>query len=73
MMDERGEAIEHFYRQRYVHFRDGIATITGSYETARDLVQEAFARILRKRRAFRGEGSLEAWVWKIAVRTAYEH
>ena len=72
-MDERGEAIEHLYRQRYVHFRDGVATITGSYETARDVVQEAFARALRKRRTFRGEGSLEAWVWKIAVRTAYEH
>ncbi len=71
-MDERGEAIEHLYRQRYVHFRDGVATITGSYETARDVVQEAFARALRKRRTFRGEGSLEAWVWKIAVRTARE-
>lgn len=72
-MDERGEAIELLYRQRYVHFRDGVATITGSYETARDVVQEAFARALRKRRSFRGEGSLEAWVWTIAVRTAQEH
>jgi RNA polymerase sigma-70 factor, ECF subfamily len=71
-MDERGEAIELLYRQRYVHFRDGVATITGNYETARDVVQETFARALRKRRSFRGEGSLEAWVWKIAVRTAHE-
>jgi RNA polymerase sigma-70 factor (ECF subfamily) len=72
-MDERGDAIELLYRQRYVHFRDGVATITGSYDTARDVVQETFARALRKRRSFRGEGSLEAWVWKIAVRTAQEH
>jgi RNA polymerase sigma-70 factor (ECF subfamily) len=71
-MDERGEAIELLYRERYVHFRDGVATIAGSYETARDVVQEAFARALRKRKSFRGEGSLEAWVWKIAVRTARE-
>ena len=71
-MDERGEAIELLYRERYVHFRDGVAAITGSYDTARDVVQEAFARALRKRKSFRGEGSLEAWVWKIAVRTACE-
>lgn len=72
-MDERANALELLYRQRYSHFRDGVATITGSYESARDVVQEAFARALRKRRSFRGEGSLEAWVWKIAVRAAHEH
>lgn len=72
-MDERAEAIEELYRQRYGRFRDGVATITGDRESARDVVQEAFARALRKRRSFRGEGSLEAWVWRIALRTAREH
>jgi RNA polymerase sigma-70 factor (ECF subfamily) len=72
-VDKRAQAIEELYRQRYVRFRDGVATITGSYDSARDVVQEAFARALRKRRFFRGEGSLEAWVWKIALRTAREH
>lgn len=72
-MDERAEAIEALYRARYGRFRDGVATITGDRETARDVVQEAFARALRKRRNFRGEGSLEAWVWRIALRTAREH
>jgi RNA polymerase sigma-70 factor (ECF subfamily) len=69
-VDERAQAIELLYRQRYERFRDGVATITGSYDTARDAVQEAFAKALRHRRTFRGEGSLEAWVWKIAIRTA---
>jgi RNA polymerase sigma-70 factor (ECF subfamily) len=72
-VDERAEAIEELYRQRYGRFRDGVATITGDCESARDVVQEAFARALRKRRSFRGEGSLEAWVWRIALRTAREH
>jgi RNA polymerase sigma-70 factor (ECF subfamily) len=72
-VDERAEAIEELYRQRYGRFRDGVATITGDRESARDVVQEAFARALRKRRSFRGEGSLEAWVWRIALRTAREH
>lgn len=30
------------------------------------------SRALRRRHTFRGEGSLEAWVWKIAIRTAQE-
>jgi RNA polymerase sigma-70 factor (ECF subfamily) len=72
-VDERAEAIELLYRERYGRFRDGVATITGDRESARDVVQEAFARALRKRRSFRGEGSLEAWVWRIAIRTAREH
>lgn len=60
------------YRERYGRFRDGVATITGDYESARDVVQEAFARALRKRRTYRGE-ALEAWVWRIVLRTAREH
>lgn len=72
-VDERSKAIETLYRERYGRFRDGVATITGDHETARDVVQEAFARALRKRRTYRGEGSLEAWVWRIVLRTAREH
>jgi len=71
-MDSRAAEIEQLYRTRYVAFRNGIATLTGSYESARDVVQEAFARALRERAQFRGEGSLAAWVWRIAVRVALE-
>lgn len=71
-MDERAEAIEALYRERYGRFRDGVATITGDRDSARDVVQETFARALRGRKGFRGEGSLEAWVWRIALRTAQE-
>jgi RNA polymerase sigma-70 factor, ECF subfamily len=72
VVDERAKAIERLYRRRYTRFRDGVATITGSHDSARDVVQEAFARALRRRRTYRGEGTLEAWVWKIAIRTARE-
>lgn len=45
--------------------------LTGNYESAADVVQEAFAEALRQRRRFRGEGgSPEAWVWSIATRIA---
>jgi RNA polymerase sigma-70 factor, ECF subfamily len=71
-MDERTRALERLYRNRYVAFRNTLATVTGSDDSARDVVQEAFARALRKRKSWRGEGSLEAWVWRIAFRTALE-
>lgn len=64
------ESIEELYRARYASFRGGMAAITGSYELARDVVQEAFAQALRDREQYRGEGSLAAWVWRIAFRIA---
>ena len=63
------EAIEELYRSRYASYRGGVAALTG-YDAARDVVQEAFAQALRDRHAYRGEGSLAAWVWRIAFRTA---
>ena len=69
-MDAREAALECLYRERYTRFRDGLATVTGSYDSAHDVVQDAFAQALVKRRRFRGEGSLEGWVWRIAFRLA---
>lgn len=71
-MDERAQALERLYRERYLNLRNAMATVTGSYESAKDAVQEGFARALRKRGQFRGEGSLEAWVWRIILRAAVE-
>jgi RNA polymerase sigma-70 factor, ECF subfamily len=72
MVDEVGEAIERLYRGCFVGFRNAVATVSGDYESARDAVQEGFARAYRSRRQFRGEGSLEGWVWRIVLRAALE-
>jgi RNA polymerase sigma-70 factor (ECF subfamily) len=72
VVDAGTEALERLYRERYVAFRNGLAPVVGSYEEARDVVQEAFTRALRSRADFRAEGSLQAWVWKIALRVALE-
>jgi RNA polymerase sigma-70 factor (ECF subfamily) len=69
-MDARAKAIEELYRSRYVGFRNALATITGTRDSARDVVQEAFARAYAQRSTWRGEGPLEAWVWRIAFRLA---
>ena len=71
-MDRRARAIEDVYRSRYGAFRAALTGLAGSPDAAHDIVQEAFARALRQRRRYRGEGPLEAWIWKIAVRTALE-
>lgn len=71
-MDARTRALEELYVTRYRSFRNALATVTGSRESARDAVQEAFARALAARDTFRGEAPLAAWVWKIALRVALE-
>ena len=71
-MDRTAAAIERLYRERYARFRNGVAPVTGSYESAHNAVQEGFARALRKRRQYAGRGSLEGWVWRIVLRTALE-
>jgi RNA polymerase sigma-70 factor (ECF subfamily) len=66
------EEIEAVYRQRLPEFRRVAAGMLGHREAARDAVQEAFAIAVRKRRSFRGDGPLEAWLWRIVVNTARE-
>ena len=64
--------IELLYGERYAGFRRALAAVTGSYESAHDVVQEAFARALAERQRYRGDGPLGAWVWGIALRVARE-
>src|SRR3954469_8323415 len=64
------EQLEQLYRDRYTGFRNALAPITGSRESARDIVQEAFAIALRDRRQLRRRESLAPWVWQIASRLA---
>jgi RNA polymerase sigma-70 factor (ECF subfamily) len=56
--------IEDVYRHQYQKFlRVGLAML-GDRERAHDAVQETFARAIRNRFDFRGEGSLEGWLWR---------
>jgi RNA polymerase sigma factor (sigma-70 family) len=71
-MDARAQAIERLYRERFSGFCDALATVTGSHDSARDAVQEAFARALRQRRRLRRDESLAPWVWSIALRVALD-
>src|ERR1044072_5660496 len=70
-MGIKAEALETLYRERYATYRAALATITGSAESAHDVVQDAFADALQHLGSFRGEGTLAAWVWTIALRRAW--
>jgi DNA-directed RNA polymerase specialized sigma24 family protein len=58
--------IEGLYRREFGRFLRVAAAVAGDEERALDAVQEGFARAIRHRRGFRGEGPLAAWVWKVS-------
>jgi RNA polymerase sigma factor (sigma-70 family) len=64
------DELEALYRSRFDVFARVAASVTGDSDRARDAVQEAFATAVRKRRSFRGDGPLEAWVWRIVLNAA---
>jgi RNA polymerase sigma factor (sigma-70 family) len=71
-VDRRERVLEEIYRRRYLAFRNALTPIAGSREAARDAVQEAFAKALRARKQLRSIESIEAWVWRIALRAALD-
>jgi len=66
MVDE----LEALYRGKLPEFRRVATAIAGDRDLGCDAVQDAFATAVRKRRSFRGDGTLEAWVWRIVVNAA---
>ena len=63
-------ALNDIYERRYARFLRVAEAIVGDADVARDVVQDAFVRLIRSRRRFRGEGSLDGWVWRTVVNTA---
>jgi RNA polymerase sigma factor (sigma-70 family) len=64
------DEIEGVYRERAVEYERVAAAIVHDREVARDVVQDAFATVVRKRVRFSGRGPLDAWIWRVVVNTA---
>lgn len=62
--------VEDLYLRRHVAFRNALTGIAGGPEAGADAMQEGFARALVSIDQYRGEGSLEAWVWRICLNEA---
>jgi RNA polymerase sigma factor (sigma-70 family) len=61
--------LEALYRAQYRQFVR-VATAIAGEERAHDVVQEAFARAIRSSSSYRGEGTIEAWLWQILINAA---
>jgi RNA polymerase sigma factor (sigma-70 family) len=66
----RLESIEELYRTRLGVFLRTAIAIADSRDAGQDAVHDAFVSAVRNRRSYRGEGTLEAWVWPMVVRSA---
>jgi RNA polymerase sigma-70 factor (ECF subfamily) len=66
-------AIEAAYCERFPQFLRVAAAILGDAERGRDAVQEAFARAIDHRLEYRGDGPLEAWLWRLVTNVARDH
>lgn len=64
--------IEAVYRERYPAFLRTASAIADNREAGRDAVHDAFVNAIRGREAFRGEGTVEAWLWRMVVRSALQ-
>ena len=63
------DAIEAIYRADAPRLQRLAAAVAGP-GAASDVVQDAFALALRRRASWRGDGPLEAWVWRLVLNAA---
>jgi RNA polymerase sigma factor (sigma-70 family) len=68
--DARLREIEQLYARRFAHFVRVAHGIVGDRDQATEVVQDAFASVIRARASYRGEGALEAFVWRAVVNEA---
>lgn len=60
------------YRVGFPAFVRAASAIADSREAGRDAVHDAFVNAIKGREGFRAEGSVEAWLWRMVVRSALQ-
>lgn len=66
-VDRSLAALERVYRAEFTAFMRTATAYLGDADVARDAVQEGVANAIRKRGSYRGEGTLEAWLWRVVL------
>ena len=59
------------YESRFSEYVRVATAIAGDPERGRDAVQDAFARAIAGCLAYRGDGPLEAWLWRAVTNAAH--
>ena len=59
------------YESRFTDYVRVATAIAGDRERGRDAVQDAFARAIAGCLAYRGDGPLEAWLWRAVTNAAH--
>lgn len=72
MQDGIEQPIEALYAAYAPPILRYLARLTGNHETAEDLTQDTFIKVLRRRRQFATGESVGAWLFRIATNTAYD-
>ena len=62
--------LERAYRAEFARFVRVATAIAGDEQSGADAVHDAFVQAVRNRHSFRGEGPLEAWLWRLVVNEA---
>jgi RNA polymerase sigma-70 factor (ECF subfamily) len=62
--------LRRLYEERYPEYLRVATAISGSQESGRDAVHDAFVGVVRSRSSFAGQGSLAGWVWRSVVNAA---
>jgi RNA polymerase sigma factor (sigma-70 family) len=62
--------IERVYRADFLRFVRVATAVAGDEQSGADAVHDAFVQAVKHRWSFRGDGSLEAWVWRMVVNAA---
>jgi RNA polymerase sigma factor (sigma-70 family) len=65
--------LERVYRAEFKAFMRTATAYLGDVEAARDAVQEGVANGIRNRASYRGEGTLEAWLWSVVLNAIRSH
>ena len=60
------EMVEKYSEQLYWHVRE----LVGSHEDADDILQEVFVKVWKALPGFRGDSSVNTWLWRIATNEA---
>jgi len=66
-------ARERVYHAHYSRIRSLMVRMTGDYEEALDLSQEAIMQVLDRIDSFRGKAVLGTWIHRVAVNEALQH